>query len=485
MTPDTEPSRTQTGYFLLVALIALIGIGKAVNTTLDPDCFWHLRVAEQLQRDGIGPLVDEISFASIKTPWTPYSWLAELGMKRLWDGLGYRATIIAQASAIVATSILIALACAELAGPQRRLNSVAATVLTAYLSLPYMSFRPATLALMLLALFGWLLLRDRRLCERSRAVWLIVPITVLLVNIHLTAAVVPISIACLLVGSFYERDRRSVTRYAVLLALTSAACLATPMLPGLIDTAWHYQFGDVMVASSVIAEMSPIYSGPGGLLTCAILLVLLAAAARNGRAVRTGEWIWFAVAALMMIRLGRFAPLFAVIAAPVMAATLPRLSDVVLERRSVNISLALVLAIGLAKQAWQFPRARVSLDVWLNRHGTDAFAYPTSAADYVERTLTPRTHRLVNEFNWGGYLAWRLRDYRVFVDGRTQLYEPSFWRRAYLSDAATLKALLASIDADAAVVPAQRSRFREALLSLGWTVAHQDEIAQVLLPPGH
>jgi hypothetical protein len=47
--------------------------------TLDPDCFWHLRVAEQLQRDGIRPLVDPMSFMSIKDPWTPYSWLAELG----------------------------------------------------------------------------------------------------------------------------------------------------------------------------------------------------------------------------------------------------------------------------------------------------------------------------------------------------------------------------------------------------------------------
>ena len=52
---------------------------------LDPDCFWHIRVAEQLEREGIHPIVDQLSFASIKDPWTPYSWLAELGMKWVWD----------------------------------------------------------------------------------------------------------------------------------------------------------------------------------------------------------------------------------------------------------------------------------------------------------------------------------------------------------------------------------------------------------------
>src|SRR5438046_9216924 len=83
---------------LMIALLALVAAGKAVlYDTLDPDCFWHLRVADQLHRDGIGPLVDDLSFASSKLPWTPYSWLAELGMKTLWDAGGYRAAVAAQA----------------------------------------------------------------------------------------------------------------------------------------------------------------------------------------------------------------------------------------------------------------------------------------------------------------------------------------------------------------------------------------------------
>ena len=29
---------------------------------------------------------------------------------------------------------------------------------------------------------------------------------------------------------------------------------------------------------------------------------------------------------------------------------------------------------------------------------------------------------MLNEYNWGGYLTWFLREYPVFVDGRTDLY---------------------------------------------------------------
>ena len=83
---------------LAVGLILLPVAGKAILVdTLDPDCFWHLRVAEQLHGDGIAPLVDRLSFASNQMPWTPYSWLAELGMRWLWSHAGWRGAVATQA----------------------------------------------------------------------------------------------------------------------------------------------------------------------------------------------------------------------------------------------------------------------------------------------------------------------------------------------------------------------------------------------------
>jgi hypothetical protein len=36
---------------------------------------------------------------------------------------------------------------------------------------------------------------------------------------------------------------------------------------------------------------------------------------------------------------------------------------------------------------------------------------------------------MFNSYNWGGYLIWALYpDYRVFVDGRTDLYDDAFLR---------------------------------------------------------
>jgi hypothetical protein len=101
----------------------------------------------------------------------------------------------------------------------------------------------------------------------------------------------------------------------------------------------------------------------------------------------------------------------------------------------------------------------------------------------VQNHVERRTGRLINEFDWGGYLAWKLPGYQVLLDGRTQLFPPSFWRAAYLDDRSETTHLLASITADAAVLPVKKSRFRESLVQLGWKSVFCDARAEVLMPP--
>ena len=42
--------------------------------------------------------------------------------------------------------------------------------------------------------------------------------------------------------------------------------------------------------------------------------------------------------------------------------------------------------------------------------------YPVGAVQYLKSNLVPE--RMLNDYNWGGYLVWKLPDRKVFVDGR-------------------------------------------------------------------
>ncbi|NMB87677.1 MAG: hypothetical protein GYA17_04925, partial [Chloroflexi bacterium] len=46
--------------------------------------------------------------------------------------------------------------------------------------------------------------------------------------------------------------------------------------------------------------------------------------------------------------------------------------------------------------------------------------YPLGAVQWLQNH--PQTGRMLSEYNWGGYLIWRLPEEPVFVDGRTDLF---------------------------------------------------------------
>jgi len=48
--------------------------------------------------------------------------------------------------------------------------------------------------------------------------------------------------------------------------------------------------------------------------------------------------------------------------------------------------------------------------------------YPCGAADFLRSHPELLQSRMLNEYNWGGYLAWVLPDLRLFIDGRMPQY---------------------------------------------------------------
>jgi hypothetical protein len=483
---------------LLATLIILAAAAKPILfDTLDPDLFWHLRVADTIAHLGVRPIVDNLSFNSIRTPWVPYSWLAELTMKAVWDWAGWRGTVALQSLLLSAWTLLLILINYEvvrqydaaeenpLIHRDAGMRCCIAAAGALFLSLPFLSFRPSTFAFILIATVALLVLRDRR--RPTPLLWLAVPITALCANIHLLVCTIPLWPLCL----FFEDLllSRPWRRHALFLLLICAAILATPLLPGVLATAWHYQFTDVMVAHTArsgIADLQSIFRGAGLIIWPTILTTLLVGAALVRRRLGWMPLFALAFATLILIRLSRFAPLYVIAAAPVAAALLRGLSDRVLARGVVRAALAIVLASIIVRISAQFPRPTADLSTWLNRHGPGTPGYPCAAADFVAQLPISPTHspRLINDYSWGGYLEWRLPQYQVFMDARTQLYPPQFWFATILGDKQQCAQTVAATTADAAILPLARADWRDALLARGWHLAYQDDRAVVLLPPG-
>ena len=490
---DENPQNSaRTGFGLLLALLALLAAGKViVADTMDPDAFWHMRVGGEIARQGWPhPLVDDLSFSTMRVAWTPYSWLAEVGMKRLWDVGGFRVALAVQAAMEAGFLVLLGLGGLELServsGKPRYFASAIGTVFGGILSLAYLSFRPVTAAILLLALVGYLLLRDRRLNEKSKAVWFLPVITAVITNLHFFALFVPVWVGALLAGDFLQ-SRRVGMRGIGLFAGTLVACACTPMLPGTIKIIGSYYSSDIMVRQSTIAEFQPFYRGLMGNISVAFFVftaVCILWRLKTAPRFPLGEALWFAAMSIFLWRMGRFSPLFAIIGVPAFATVTPGLGDRILARRPIVAALAVVLVMIAIPIARAFPSSNQTFSAWLNRNGTDAPNYPCGAADYVESKIPGQTHHLLCDFTWGGFLEWRLADrFQMFMDGRIQCFSADFWKNAALSGSPERVAYLAKVPADAAIVRVGPGKLRGDLTALKWKPVYRDNFAEVWVPP--
>lgn len=463
--------------------LMLLAAGKVILAdSMDPDAFWHLRVADQLAHEGVGPLVDQISFASDKTPWTPYSWLAELFMRAVWMSAGFPGAVIVTALSSAAIVGLIALACREAArleGIEGYFRVALLTAIGAFFCLAYLSFRPVTFALVLLALSQWIIWRDRRTNSTSRAIWLVPVLALLMTNMHLYVVFVVI-LMLLRASCDFIQDRPHFRRSTRLAILTLVASLGTPLLPGVLTTALNYNSSDPMVAANYIAEMRPFYTGPMGGVNVSLVLMLVGFTIAYRKRLSPMDAMVLIVACIALVRLGRFLPVFSILAMPVFARTFPKLSDRVLARPPLRWAMTLIVVLGLVNLSRECIALRkITFDDWLNRNIPGL--YPVAAARVLDGAAPGQ---VINEFSWGGYLAWRLpASSQVFMDGRTQLYKPDFWNRAFFNGDTACKDLLANQSARIAILPVRNSRFERPLAELGWTVSYKDDAAIIMIAP--
>jgi len=82
-------------------------------------------------------------------------------------------------------------------------------------------------------------------------------------------------------------------------------------------------------------------------------------------------------------------------------------------QKAINLSLIAVLALAVSVKCY-ITSNPILVESLLKS------SYPVAAVRWIDENHPEGP--MLNEYNWGGYLTWFLRDYPVFIDGRTDLY---------------------------------------------------------------
>ena len=427
--PCAVPVSQRHGWWRSLFSFPAVLVAALVTTVLifahrgigDPDIWWHLRNAQELLHTGHFVRADAYSYTVRGAAWINHEWLGELPYYAGWRWLGLQGLYVVMALALVTIFLLLYLLA------YRRSHDYKAAALACGLAIPLatVSFGPRTL------LFGWIFLLLELLIlqtsEKSlQRLWLLPALFAVWVNTHgswLIGLVILLAFAaagCLEVhAGRIESARRSPAQskqLATVIALSVAALFVNPYGWRLVFYPFDLAFRQKLNVSHVEEWQSPDFHALRGKIFLAMLLgFLLLALVRRSR-LALYEVLLLLIAFYSAITYSRFLFLAAIIVTPILASELRmRGSDGAVNADKPGLNLAMIAAM-VALMIWQVP-SNAALSSGICQE------YPVTAISHLS-AIHPQG-RVLNDYDWGGYLIWNARDIPVFVDSRVDIFEYS------------------------------------------------------------
>jgi hypothetical protein len=414
------PAFSRAPFFGIVLLLGLLAM--TARNAVDPDLWWHLRTGQWIVETGHVPHSDPFSFTRTGHAWVSHEWLSEVAFYELWKHGGAAALIVF--SAIVTTTgfMLLYLRC-----PGKRHWAAAATVVGALASAPSWGVRPQMFTFTLASLLLWLVKTGEG--RPKRLLW-IPPLFLLWLNLHAGFALGPALLLAygfglILESGIGETPWQQVRPIVLRVLLLLLACLALVPLNPSGTQLYRYPFDTLRspgMRSFIVEWFSPNFHDwlyRSFLLVWLLLLTALAASRARPKGRVIVPLLLTSFAALDAVR---HIPIFVLLAMPVIAAALPAATTVLVvpqpgfhssRLRPLFNGAVVVLIAMFALVRWTI--------LAHNQNAREAEQFPAKAVAFLRSGDYPQ--RVFVYYDWGGYAIWKLYpEYRVFVDGRADLY---------------------------------------------------------------
>jgi hypothetical protein len=488
------------------AAILVFGLlGMTARPATDPDLWWHLRTGQWIVESGHIPHSDAFSFTRAGHSWVSHEWLSEVVFYELGKHCGAAGLIVFSAIITTAGFMLLYLRCLFYRAEKHW--AATATAFGAVASAPSWGVRPQMFTFTLASLLLWLLESGNELESgnkqiRPKLLFWIPPLFLLWLNLHAGFA---LGLALLFAYGFgliletaagntpWQQARPSVLRILLLLL----ACLALVPLNPSGAHLYRYPFDTLRssgMRSFIVEWFSPDFHESLYRPLSLVWLLLLTALASSRSRPKWRVIVPLALTSFAALDAVRHIPIFVLVAIPVIAAALP----VVRASRAAGSHLSTGAQGRLSRSAassWFRPSFNLAVVIliavfalveWISlarrQNASEAEQYPQGAVAFLQASSQPQ--RIFVYYDWGGYAIWKLYpEYRVFVDGRADLYGDSLLRQ--FKTAIQLRTgwrdVLDRWRVEAVLVPPSCALAQALVLDTNWHTAFSDSKAIILL----
>ncbi|MGA9643962.1 MAG: hypothetical protein WBQ72_21370 [Terriglobales bacterium] len=468
---------------VLFAAVLLFGLlAMTARSATDPDLWWHLRTGQWIVENGRVPHTDPFSFTRGGSPWVSHEWLSGIIFYELWSHAGPGALIVFSSIITTAGFLLLYLRC-----PAKPHWAAALTVLGAAASASSWGARPQMFTFTLASLLLWLLESAER---RPRLLLWIPPLFLLWLNLHAGFALGPALLVLYALGLVFEGSAGATpwshARPIILrvLAITLVCLALVPLNP---SGAQLYRYPLATLRSSAMRSYIVEWFSPNFhqalylpfLLTLLILFVAVAYSHSPLKARTLLPLIFVTFAALDAVR---HIPIFVLLAIPTIAAALPSSQEFSAWPRPVSRKTAPLFQSAVIAFLVLFALLRWTT-LARDQPSRESALFPAKAVSFLETAHEPE--RLFAYYDWGGYAIWKLNpEYRVFADGRADLYGNDLLRQAVDTTAQLHDGWQSVLDhwkVDTILLPPSSALAQGLLLDPRWVSPYRDRQAIVFI----
>ena len=417
---------------LFTAIFFLALFAMATREISDPDFWWHLRTGQFIVETQTIPHADIFSHTNAGQTWVTHEWLSEIFIYAIF-ALGSFPALIA----LFAAFITLAFALTYVRMPGKPYVAAFVLLLATMATAPTWGVRPQMFSMLLTSVFLLIL-------ERRRAMWLLVPLMILWVNLHSGYALGIVILAVYFFDDLVKFLARQLPKHpstqppkqlALIFVLTIFAVLLNPNGA----TMFVYPF-ETLTSRAMQAYIQEWFSPDFHLVEfqpfALLLIATLAGTAFVGKRVSLAQTILLAGFTFAALRSSRNIPMFALVAAPILAEQAwhwleshnwTHTLEATRARPTLTMAILnwVVLVLIVAGVALRFAT------VAINQTTVERAKFPADAVAFLQKQKS--SGAMFNAYGWGGYLIWKLYPaQRVFIDGRADVYGDAFIENMFL-----------------------------------------------------
>jgi hypothetical protein len=428
-TAPPRPRSAQLFPHWLTVLLFLAVFAYCVPTIPSADMWWHLGAGHFIVQNHSVPHTDPFSSTFAGKPWIAHEWLSGVLFYLAYSAVGASGLLLLTAG-VLALAFLLAYLRSGGHLPAR----ILALALGVWATSPIFCVRPQIFTYLLFSIF--LLFLTRFFETGSYRPLILLPIlSALWVNFHGAYILGPTLILLFAAGAVCDwlvgqADFALTKRRVLILLIACAACfLVVPLNPNGLAMLW-YPFATLSSSSiqtGIMEWRSPDFHLSIFRPYVALLFITAGVLALSPKRPRPSQVLLFIFFGLTSLYAMRNLPLFVLVAFPLAAeyaywplawklpaGKLPLWNSPL--QKPLQAGALLLAAVFCAKIATDHVDAELALE---------QARFPVSAASFLEEHNLPAP--LFNSYDFGGYLIWRLYPrYRVYVDGRSDLYGDAF-----------------------------------------------------------